>query len=125
MRKSQAILRSILVFLLVSFCCSSTTLAGEPVIWQMSSRAALLKGEARGVSVTDNGTLKLAPRFDQLFDSEQAYVWSTAVDSAGNIYVGTGHDGKLFRVGPDGKGSLLYKAPELDVTALAVARDGA
>lgn len=28
-------------------------------------------------------------------------------------------------MGPDGKGSLLYKAPELDVTALAVAGDGA
>jgi len=124
MRKSQAIFRSILVFFLISFCWSSTALAGEPVIWQMSSRAELLKGEARGVSVTDNGTLKLAPRFDQLFDSEQAYVWSTAVDSAGNIYVGTGHDGRLFRVGPDGKGSLLYKAPELDVTALAVAHNG-
>ncbi|HEY5991856.1 MAG TPA: WD40 repeat domain-containing protein, partial [Candidatus Udaeobacter sp.] len=91
----------------------------------MSSRAELLKGEAHGVSVTDNGALKLAPRFDQLFDSEQAYVWSTAVDSAGNIYIGTGHDGKLFSVGPDGKGKLLYKTSELDVTALAVARDGA
>src|SRR5213079_1033737 len=34
------------------------------------------------------------------------------------------HDGKLFRVTPDGKGSLLYKASELDVTALAVANDG-
>ena len=27
--------------------------AGEPVVWEMSSRAELLKGEARGVSVTD------------------------------------------------------------------------
>ena len=31
----------------------------------------------------------------------------------------------FFASGPDGKGSLLYKAPELDVTALAVAGDGA
>src|SRR6266496_109556 len=125
MPKSHALLSSIVIFFLVSFCCPSSGLAGEPVVWQMSSRAELLKGEAHGVSVTDNGALKLAPRFDQLFDSEQAYVWSTAVDAAGNIYVGTGHDGKLFRVGPDGKGKLLYKTSELDVTALAVARDGA
>jgi len=47
------------------------------------------------------------------------------MDAAGNIYLGTGHDGKLFRVSPDGKGSILYKASELDVTALAIGGDGA
>jgi hypothetical protein len=112
-----------LLFLLGGF--SANVFAGEPVVWEISSRSELLKGEARGVSVTDTGILKLAPNISQLFNTEQAYVWSTAIDSAGNVYLGTGHDGKLFRVGPDGKGSLLYKASELDVTALAVARDGA
>ena len=38
----------------------SRALAGEPVVWNISSRAELLKGEARGVSVTDNGILTLA-----------------------------------------------------------------
>jgi len=122
MFKSRTIYFSVLV--LLSFFLPAAVQAGEPVIWQMSSRAELLKGEARGVSVTDNGALKLAPRLDRLFDTEQSYVWSTAVDASGNIYVGTGHDGKLFRVTADGKGTLLYKAPELDVTALAIARDG-
>ena len=46
------------------------------------------------------------------------------VDAQGNIYLGTGHDGKIFRVGADGRGALFYDAAELDVTALAVARDG-
>src|SRR5712671_2737664 len=104
---------------------SANVLAGEPVVWAINSRAELLKGEARGVSVTDSGILTLAPGVSQLFNTDQAYVWSAAMDSAGNVYLGTGHDGKIFRVGPDGKGSLLYKAPELDVTALAIARDGA
>src|SRR5207244_6796715 len=98
--------------------------AGEPIVWEIGSRTDLLKGEARGVSITDTGLLTLAPNVTQLFNTEQAYVWSTAIDSAGNVYLGTGHDGKLFRVTPDGKGSLLYKASELDVTALAVANDG-
>jgi hypothetical protein len=101
------------------------TFAGEPVVWEINSRAELLKGEARGVSITDSGIVKLAPNLNPLFSTEQSYVWSTAIDAAGNIYLGTGHDGKLFRVSPDGKGSLLFKASELDVTALAVARDGA
>jgi hypothetical protein len=102
----------------------ANVLAGEPVVWEMGSRTELLKGEARGVSITDTGIVTLAPNMTQLFNTEQAYVWATAVDSAGNIYLGTGHDGKLFRVTPDGKGALLYKAAELDVTALAIAADG-
>src|SRR5207253_3652790 len=96
---------------------SVRTFDGEPVVWEINSRAELLKGEARGVSVTDTGILTLAPNLSKLFSTDQAYVWSTAIDAAGNVYLGTGHDGKLFRVSSDGKGSLLYKAPELDVTA--------
>lgn len=122
MRKN--ILSSVVTVVLV-FLSSANAFAGEPVVWEMSSRPELLKGEARGVSVTDNGVLKLAPRFDQIFNTEQAYVWSAAVDDAGNVFLGTGHDGKLFRVTPDGKGALLFKTSELDVTALAIAKDGA
>src|SRR5260370_36502265 len=103
----------------------SNALAREPIVWELSSRTELLKGEARGVSISDNGVLRLAPNFVRLFNTEQAYVWSTAIDAAGNVYLGTGHDGKIFRVTADGKGSLFYKAPELDVTAIAVANDGA
>ena len=99
--------------------------AGGPVVWETNSRDELLKGEARGVSVTDTGALMLAPRFAQVFNTEQAYVWSTASDAAGNVYLGTGHDGRVFRVGADGRGALLYDAAELDVTALVVGRDGA
>lgn len=119
----KSICLSFLIINLLLF--SGPVRAGEPVVWEMSSRAELLKGEAHGVSVTDNGTLRLAPRFDQVFDSEQPYIWATAIDSTGNVYFGTGHDGKLFRVGADGKGALLFKAAELDVTAVAVGRDGA
>jgi len=102
----------------------TTAFAGEPVVWEISSRAELLKGEARGVSVTDTGVVTLAPAVNEVFNTEQAYIWSTAVDAGGNVYLGTGHDGKLFRVTPDGRGALLYKASELDVTALAIAGDG-
>jgi hypothetical protein len=121
-------LTSFITALVVASVCATvfpgSALAGEPVVWEMSARAELLKGEARGVSITDNGLLTLAPKLDQVFDTEQPYIWSAASDSAGNIYLGTGHDGRLFRVTADGKGALLYKTAELDVTALAIAKDG-
>ncbi|HEV7906444.1 MAG TPA: hypothetical protein VGO96_21580 [Pyrinomonadaceae bacterium] len=116
---------SILSLLLLLAVNASPARAGGPVVWETNSRDELLRGEARGVSVTDTGALMLAPRFAQLFDTEQAYIWSTAADERGNVYLGTGHDGRIFRVGADGKGALLYDAAELDVTALIFGRDGA
>jgi hypothetical protein len=116
--KSITIILSFLLF-------AATARAGEPVTWELNSRAELLRGDARGVSVTDTGALMLAPLFSQVFSTEQAYIWSSAVDASGNVYLGTGHDGRIFRVTTDGRGALLYDAPELDVTALAIGRDGA
>ena len=70
--------------------------------------------------------MTLAPRLDRVFDTEQPYIWSTAVDAAGNLYLGTGHDGKaVSRRRRMAEATLFYKAAELDVTALAIARDGA
>ncbi|HMF55273.1 MAG TPA: hypothetical protein VK619_02845, partial [Pyrinomonadaceae bacterium] len=115
--------RVLISIILLSFFVVSVR-AVQPIVWELSSRAELLRGDARGVSVTDTGALMLAPRFTQVYDTTQAYVWASVADAAGNVYLGTGHDGRLYRVGADGQGALLYDAPELDVTALAVAQDG-
>lgn len=111
-------------FLLIAVAASAGY-AGQPVIWETSGRAELLKGDARGVSISDTGRLMLAPRLTEIFNTEQAFVWSSAVDGQGNVYLGTGHDGKVYRVSPEGRGALLYDAAELDVTALTTGRDGA
>src|SRR5882724_141659 len=114
-----------LVTIVLVFGPASTVRAGQPVVWELSGRADLLKGDARGVSISDTGVLMLAPNLTEVFKTEQAFIWSSAVDNQGNVYLGTGHDGKIFRVSPDGHGSLLYDAAELDVTGLAVGKDGA
>lgn len=120
-RRINALLALLSAFLLLS----STASAGEPLIWETGSRAEILRGDARGISITDTGAFMLAPRFTQMFDTQQSFVWSSAVDTAGNVYLGTGHDGRIFRVTAAGSGSLLYDSAELDVTALVVGRDGA
>lgn len=110
--------------LIIIGAAASLTYSGQPVIWQISTRGELLKGDARGVSISDTGVLMLAPNLTEVFNTEQAFVWSTAADNQGNVYLGTGHDGKIFRVSADGRGALFYDAAELDVTALAAGRDG-
>jgi hypothetical protein len=92
-----------LLITLAQLCTPAS--AAEPTIWEINSRAELLRGDARGVSITDSGVLMLAPRVTQLFNTDQPYIWSSAADGAGNIYLGTGHDGRLYRVGRDGRGA--------------------
>jgi hypothetical protein len=72
----------------------SPTLASEPDVWTVSSRADVLKGDARSVSVDSNGAITLAPKLTELFKTEQPYIWSSATDAAGNVYLGTGGEGQ-------------------------------
>src|SRR5258707_12473379 len=100
MNKFVLIFSLILVFAVFSF-------ASEPSVWSVNTRAEVLRGDARGVSIDQNGTITLAPKLTEVFKTEQSYIWSSAVDAAGNIYLGTGGDGKIFKVDPSGKGALF------------------
>jgi WD40 repeat protein len=98
--------------------------AAEPLIWSVNSRADVLKGDSRGVSIDFNGKISPAPKLNEIFNTGQSYIWSSVVDTAGNFYLGTGADGKIFKIDTNGKGSLLADLNELNVSALAIGRDG-
>jgi hypothetical protein len=123
-KKTPAQLFTSLLFIFSVLLFVATAYAGPTIVWQLNSRTEILKGEAHGVSITDTGEITLAPAVTQLFDTGQAYIWSSVADARGNVYLGTGHDGRIYRVTPDGKGAMWYDAAELDVTALAVGADG-
>ncbi|MGH9854773.1 MAG: hypothetical protein ACREBD_33495, partial [Blastocatellia bacterium] len=120
MRKTLLVTTSLFI---ISFWIASVS-AGGPVFWRVNTRAEIEKGDAKGVSIADNGALTLAPALAEVFDTKQAYIWSAVADNAGNIYLGTGHEGRVFKIDPSGKGALLYKTSELDVMALAVDAQG-
>ncbi|HEY8562084.1 MAG TPA: hypothetical protein VIL74_17050 [Pyrinomonadaceae bacterium] len=104
--------------------CVFSVQASEPEIWSVNSRADVLKGDSRGVSIDDNGVISLAPRLNETYRTEQPFVWSSAIDAAGNVYLGTGGDGKVFRVDAGGRGALFADLAELNVSALAVGARG-
>src|SRR5215207_9374150 len=82
--------------------------AGQPVVWETTGRTELLKGDSSGVSISDTGVLMLAPKLTEVFNTQQTYVWSNAVDNHGNVFLGTGHDGRLYRIPASGTAALLY-----------------
>ncbi len=113
-----------LLTLALTLLLSSFVWASGPLFWEVSKQEDIIKGDARGVSIADSGTIQLAPAYTLVYDTKEAYIWSSATDAAGNIYLGTGHDGKIFKVEASGAGRLLYDAAELDVTALATDAKG-
>lgn len=58
----------------------------------------------------------------ELFDPGEAYIWSIATLPDGSLLVGTGVEGRIFKVGLDGQGSVLFDAPDTHIRSLAVAR---
>jgi hypothetical protein len=99
---------------------SFATFAVTPRFWENFSQEDLLKGTFTRVSLSADGKLFLAPAYDAVYDTKQPFIFSAARDKAGNVYLGTGHEGRVFKVDPQGNGSLYYQAKELDVFALAL-----
>lgn len=112
------------LLLFVIFSTGFSINASEPAIWTVNTRTEVLKGDATGVSFSDTGAITLAPRLSEVFKTEQPYVWSSAIDANGNIYLGTGSDGRIYRVDASGKGAIFADTNELNVSALAIGKNG-
>ena len=94
-----------------------------PEFWETRTYNAFRRGELSGLSVTGDGQLTLAPSFDLVFDTPDPIIFSAATDRDGNIYLGTGHDGKVYKVDDGGAGTVFADFDELDVLALALGDD--
>ncbi|MHC4294583.1 MAG: hypothetical protein ACYSTL_03265 [Planctomycetota bacterium] len=59
-------------------------------------------------------------------DESVTYVWAIELAPAGALYAGTGPEGKVFTVDPDGKADLIYESGKLarNILSLASSKDG-
>ncbi len=98
-----------------AFAFSATT-----TTWEMNGYQDFLRGRLNGLSLTQDGRLLLGPKLDTVFSSDQPEIWSVAQAPDGTLYLGTGHRGRLFKVAPSGKSSLLWTADQPEIFAVAV-----
>ena len=94
--------------------------AVQPRKWVSATRDEFLKGKLRGVSVTSDARLIIAPALEPLLNTEEPFVYSAVVDGLGNVYLGTGNDGKVFRIGANGESKEWAKLDEPGVYAMAL-----
>ena len=88
--------RPALFIALLATSCS--VLAVTPMFWENFTQEELLKGTLTKVSLAADGRLFLAQEYDLVYDTKQPYIFSMVKDKAGNVYVGTGHEGKVFKI---------------------------
>lgn len=103
---------------------TAAILSAGPDVWRAATQAEFLKGDLDQVSVDEHGRLMLGPAITRVYETGAPFVWTAVADSAGATYLGTGNDGKVFKVDAAGRGSVFFDAAELEVHALAVAPGG-
>ncbi len=118
LRRSMALV-GLLTILANSFAAHS----GETRIWELAGFAELDKGELKQTTVSSRGEVTVGAMASRLDLDDVGLVWSAVKGKAGVIYLGTGYDGKIFRVRA-GKATLIATTDQLVVTSLALDKRG-
>ncbi len=58
------------------------------------------------------------------FDPKTKYIWTLALGRQGDLYIGTGDRGEIYRVDRDGNGSVFFKSDEAQIRVLAFDHGG-
>ena len=90
----------------------------QPTIWTQTTAAEFLEGELKGLAVRSDGLVTLAPHVAKLDAIGEFYVSSATTDAAGNTYIGTGSEGRIYKLDKDDKLTLFCDLDGLIVTAL-------
>jgi SMP-30/Gluconolactonase/LRE-like region len=98
--------------------------ASSPRFFQTATQADFLKGEIDNLSVDSQGRLTLGPATELVYETSAPFLWSMVAQPDGTLFVGTGNEGKVYRIDAQGKGSLFFDSSELEAHALAAAPNG-
>ena len=98
-------------------------MARLPEVWTHSSGGDYQEAKLDNVLLAADGSLSLAPVRHELAALPAAVVWSLAARS-GALYVGTGSEGKIYRVTADGDVAEFFATGDMNVHALAFGPNG-
>jgi hypothetical protein len=99
--------------------------ASSPKFFHASTQNEFVKGDLDGLAIDTRGQLTIGAGSQLVYETAAPFLWSMQPGTEGVVFVGTGNEGKVFRVDPNGQGSVFFDAAELEAHALAPAPDGA
>jgi WD40 repeat protein len=110
---------------LIVFACVCVAVAEGTRQWKETGYEEFQRGTTRGVAIRSTGQLELAPAFKAVYTSPSSFIWSIAADKDGVVYAATGAPARIYRITPDGKGTVIFEPKELQVQSVALGQDGA
>lgn len=98
--------------------------ASSPKFFQAATQGEFLRGDVQNLSVDTRGQLTLGPATELVYETAAPFLWSMVPGPDGSLFVGTGNEGRVFKVDAQGRGAAFFDAAELEAHALAIAPDG-
>ncbi len=112
------------LFFVMTLLAAHALLGVVPQKWEMRSKDEFLKGKLNGVSISYEGVLSLSPKEEQVDAPVEEFYLSHLLTQQGEIFLGTGHAGKIYKIGKSGTPELYFQAPEMDIYCLAQDKKG-
>lgn len=107
------------------FACAGGALqAAAPKFFSATTQADFLKGDLENLSVDARGQLTLGPATDLVYETPSPFLWTVVPAPDGSLYVGTGNDGRIYKVDPQGRGSQFFDSTELEIHAITPGPNG-
>ena len=116
--------RSLSLTALAVLCMWTAVRAASPTFWTIATQADFLKGDVEGLSIDSDGRVVLGPAAGVVGETSAPFLWTLLPAGDGTIWTGSGNEGKVLRVGKDGKATTFFDSGELEVHALAPAPKG-
>jgi hypothetical protein len=116
--------RGRLLALLAAASLAATAHGSSTRFFQATAQGDFLRGELENLSVDNRGQLTLGPASALVYETAAPFLWALSPGADGSFFVGTGNEGRVFRIGGEGQGALFFDAAELEAHALAPAPDG-
>jgi sugar lactone lactonase YvrE len=97
--------------------------AASPTFWTVSTQTDFLKGEVEDLSIDSDGRVFPGPSASLLAETAAPFLWTISAGADGTLWAGSGNEGKVLKIGSDGKLSTFFDSAELEVHAIAPAPD--
>src|SRR5688572_1429114 len=123
-RMNRVLLRSLSVTALAVACLWTVVRAASPTFWTIATQSDFLRGDVEGLSIDSEGRVVLGPATTTVGETAAPFLWTLLPAGDGTIWAGSGNEGKVLRVGKDGRVTTFFDSGELEVHALAPAPKG-
>ena len=111
-------------FVLTILIFAGVASAVKTSLWEQQQHADFESGKPKDLSLTSTGDVMLSLKIDGFTKMKETQVWALAEDSAGNLYTGTGNEGKIYKISAGGDtAELYYNSPEVTIYSLAIGPD--